>query len=65
MTQYMSIKRNLKDIADMAKSQFPNDKPAIRQIINDSVYFQCKEYQLNERERDMLSNYACKLHPKD
>ena len=65
MKTYQSIKQDLKDIADMAKSQYSNDKPMIRQIINDSVDFLCKEYQLSEYKRDLLSNYACKLHPKN
>jgi len=65
MTKYQQAKQHLKEVAKMAKSQFSNDKPMIRQIINDSVDFWCKEYQLSEYNRDLLSNYACKLHPKN
>lgn len=32
---------------------------------NDTVDSLSKDYNLSERQRDMLSNYACKLHPKD
>ena len=65
MTNYKNIKRQLKDVADMAKSQYGNDKPMVRQIINDSVDFFSKEYQLSEYFRSLLADYACKLHPKD
>ena len=50
MTTYQAMKRHLKNIADIAKSQFPNDLPMIREIINDSVDFISKEYQLSEHK---------------
>jgi len=62
MTNYKNIKRHLKDVADMAKSQFGNDKPMVRLIINDSVDFLSKEYQLSAYYTDLLAEYACKLH---
>lgn len=65
MTNYQKAKRNLKDVSDMAKSQFSNDKPMIRQIINESVHYQASEYKLHEHQIFKLSNYACKLHPKN
>ena len=64
-TTYQNCKRSLKETSEMAKSQFQNDKPMIRQIINDSVDFLSKYYDLKEYQRDNLSNYACKLHPKN
>ena len=63
MTNYQITKRNLKDVSNMAKRQFSNDKPMIRQIINDSVHYQANEYNLSEHQRNLLSDYACKLHP--
>lgn len=63
-TAYQRAKRNLKETADMAKSQFENDKPAQRQIINDSADFLSREYDLTETDRDRLADYAGKLHPK-
>jgi hypothetical protein len=65
ISNYQKARRNLKDVSDMAKSQFSTDKPMIRQIINDSVHYQAKEYNLSEYETNLLSNYACKLHPKN
>jgi hypothetical protein len=65
MTNYQKAKRNLKDVSDIAKSQFSNDKPMIRQIINESVHYQASEYKLTEYQINLLSNYACKLHPKN
>ena len=64
-TTYQQAKNSLKNTANMAKSQFSNDKPMIRQIINDSVDFLCKELRLSEYQRNLLSNYACNLHPKN
>lgn len=64
-TNYQTAKRSLKSTSEMAKSQYSTDKPAIRMIINDSVDFLSKELNLSEYERDLLSNYAVKLHPKN
>lgn len=65
MTNYQKAKQNLKDTADMAKSQFSDDKPMIRAIINDSIDNIVSEYDLNDSKRDLLCNYACTLHPKN
>jgi transcription initiation factor IIF auxiliary subunit len=62
-TQYQKAKNNLKVTSSMAKSQFSNDKPMIRQIINDSIDNLANEYHLSEKKQDMLHNYACTLHP--
>ena len=64
MTNYQTAKTMLKERAEYSKSQFPTDKPAIRQSINDYADSICRDYNLSEYHRDLLSNYACKLHPK-
>jgi hypothetical protein len=58
------LKTDLKFIADQAKKKYPNDKPMIRQIINDETDFLCKENRSSNAERLKLEAYACKLHPK-
>lgn len=47
-----------------AKELYKTDKPAIRQEINEHVYFLAWNLNLSEHEKNLLSNYACKLHPK-
>lgn len=64
-TDYQHAKTFLKETAKTAKSEYKNDKPAQRMIINDTVDFLCKNYQFSEYKRDLLSLYACKLHPKN
>lgn len=61
---YQQAKQELKSIATDAKKEYPNDKPAIRQIINDSLDSLCKSLRMSDYQRYLLSNYACKLHPK-
>jgi len=63
-TIYKTAKMNLKEVAIDAKKRFKTDKPMIRQIINDTADSICKNMQLSEYQRDLLSNYACTLHPK-
>lgn len=63
MTNLQIAKNILKSVAYDAKSQFRNDKPAIRQTINDTADSISKDMQLTEKQRDSLCNYACKLHP--
>ena len=65
MTHYQNAKSSLKDVSQDAKAQYRNDKPAIRQTINDYVDYLCKDLNLSEYKRNLLSNYACKLHPKN
>jgi hypothetical protein len=63
---YQKAKIVLQETAKMAKSQFPTDKPAIRQIINDSADDICRNYyNLTDYEQNLLHNYACTLHPKN
>ena len=63
-TQYQQAKNDLKNISKSAKSQFTNDKPAIRQIINDGANHLILNYDLSEHQIILLSNYAGTLHPK-
>lgn len=63
ITQYQQAKNDLKTISQWAKNKFPDDKPAIRQTINDETHNLCKEYDLSEKKESMLHNYACTLHP--
>jgi hypothetical protein len=64
MTNYQRAKDMLRAHSEWAKAQFRSDKPAIRQVINDYADAICKDMNLSEYKRDLLSNYACKLHPK-
>jgi hypothetical protein len=65
MTNYQSAKNELKSISQDAKKEFKNDKPAQRMIINDTADALCKNLNLSDYNRNLLSNYACKLHPKN
>lgn len=60
-TNYQDAKKELLKIANLAKKEYKNDKPAIRQIINDQAYY--LTYNLTSYENDLLHDYACKLHP--
>ncbi len=64
-TDYQNAKDFLKMTAKTAKSEYKNDKPAQRMIINDTVDQLCKDFNFSEHKRDLLSNYACKLHHKN
>ena len=64
-TAYQHAKEYLKITAKTAKSEYKNDKPAQRMIINDTVDWLCKIYQFSDYKRDLLSLSACKLHPKN
>lgn len=64
-TDYQNAKDFLKLTAKTAKSEYKNDKPSQRMIINDTVDFLCKNYQFSEYKRNLLSLYSCKLHPKN
>ena len=64
-TDYKQAKQALKNTAKIIKEQYKNDYPYIRQIINDTAFVLSKDYNLSNYKYDLLSNYACKLHPKD
>lgn len=61
---YQTAKIELKQTAIEAKKQFKSDLPKIRQIINDECDSLCKTFHLSEWQGNLLSNYACQLHPK-
>jgi len=63
-TIYQQAKAALKETASEAKKANKNDFPLIRMIINDEADALCKNHHLSEYQRDLLANYACKLHPK-
>jgi len=60
---YQTAKESLKETAKEVKQNFKTDKPLIRMTINDTVDSLCKDLNLSEHQRNLLSNYACKLHP--
>ena len=62
---YQYAKEDLKLISKWAKSKFPKDKPAIRQIINDNTHALCIDYDLSKYKQSLLHDYACTLHPKN
>ena len=73
MTRYQQAKQQLKNAAMLAKQSQPNDKPFIRQWINDTAdaivkdIINCPSWDISELKREQyrqwLSLYACKLHP--
>lgn len=65
MTKYQSAKIDLKQVAQDVKKEFKTDKPAQRMIINDAADALCKNLNLSNYNRNLLNNYACKLHPKN
>ena len=66
-TKYQQAKEQLKHASIQIKKDFKGDKPAIRMHINDSCDSIARDYyyRLTEYQKNLLSNYACKLHPKD
>jgi len=60
---YQTAKESLKETAKEVKQNFKTDKPLIRMTINDTVDSLSKDLNLSEHQRNLLSNYACKLHP--
>jgi len=71
VAQYQSAKAALRDAANEAKRATPNDKPAIRQAINDYADMLIKDLPASMSDNDkaifadQLSFVACTLHPKD
>ena len=63
-SKYQIAKSTLLSISNDAKSRFRNDKPAVRQTINDTSYEISRDLFLSEYQTNLLSNYACKLHDK-
>lgn len=65
LTDYQNAKNFLKERANFIKKESPKDKPLQREVINNHLDFLCKNYQFSEYKRNLLSNYACTLHPKN
>ena len=65
MTKYQNAKLMLRSHAEFVKALHRKDKPMIRQSINDYTDSICKDFRLTDRQTDLLSNFAAKLHPKD
>ena len=64
-SKYQQAKAELKECAEVAKRYYWNDKPAVNMVINDCLDRIIKELNLTEHKRNLLSNYACTLHPKN
>jgi hypothetical protein len=65
ISNYQQAKESLKNVADEVKATFKDDRALIRMVINDEVDYYCKDLNLSDYQRNLLSNYACKLHPKN
>jgi len=65
MTQYKQAKNCLKELANDVKTAYKDDKPLIRMVINNGIDTYVSHFKLTDYQRNLLSNYACKLHPKD
>lgn len=65
MTKYIIAKNTLKCVALDAKKEYRTDKPMVRMIINDTTDSIIRDLNLSEYQSNLLSNYACKLHPKN
>ena len=65
LSNYQQAKALLKERAGFIKKEHPADKPMQRMVINDHADWLCKNYGFSEHKRNLLSNYACALHPKN
>jgi hypothetical protein len=65
ISNYQQAKETLKNEAETYKKLIKFDNPRIRMNINDDVDYLSKDLNLSEHQRSLLSNYACKLHPKN
>lgn len=64
MSNYQTAKAQLLQVANDIKANHKTDKPLCRMVINDFCDSLCRELSLSDRQRDNLSTYACKLHPR-
>lgn len=66
MTNYQQARKVLKDVKIGFKRLGINDKPMIRQVLNDTCDSLIKSngLKLSEYKSRLLDNYCCKLHPK-
>ena len=65
VSNYQIAKNELKNVANEAKRLHSTDKPLIRMYINDFADHLIKELNFSDYQTNLLSSYACKLHPKD
>lgn len=65
VSTYQIAKKELKNLANEAKKLYTTDKPLIRMYINDFADHLIKELSFSEYQKNLLANYACKLHPKE
>lgn len=65
VSNYQIAKKELKNVANEAKKLHTTDKPLIRMYINDFADHLIKELSFSEYQKNLLANYACKLHPKE
>lgn len=65
ISNYQIAKTTLKSVSLDAKANNRTDKPLIRMTINDAVDSISRDLKLSEYQRNLLSNYACTLHPKN
>ena len=65
VSKYQIAKQALKNASIEYKRFIKNDKPLIRMNINDATDCFIKDLNLSDYQSDLLSKYACKLHPKD
>ena len=64
-SNYQIAKQALKNASIEYKRFIKNDKPLIRMNINNDTDYLIKDLNLSDYQSDLLSKYACKLHPKD
>jgi hypothetical protein len=65
MSNYQEAKSLLRSHAEYVSVLLRGDKPGIRQSINDYADSVGRDYKLTEYQKNLLANYACKLHPKN
>ena len=63
MTNYQNCKIQLKETAKIAKKEYANDNPAIRQIINYYCDHLTRTQNLSEYKINLLHDFASSLHP--
>jgi hypothetical protein len=64
MTNYQQAKDALKRTKKFfCRVHLKNDKPAQRQLLNDTAHALCREYNLTERQQELLHNFTSKMHP--
>lgn len=63
ISNYQQAKNFLKELAKDIKTSHPTDKPLIRMVINDGIDVYVSYFRLTDYQRNLLSNFACKLHP--